>query len=257
MLRMGVRDRASGRTAEAMPPRRRAAGGKSTDSDDLRATAKPAAQRRDGRPRKRPRRADGTGGSASDTTQRHRGSAIPPRPGQAAATTAKPAARQRSRDNGSRASAHRQSTAPMRRPESLSSECRGSSDDLPGRASRPEQADIDELKTQLYRLLDAVLARASTLAKRFQGWMDTLFEAVENGSAGMRAGLEAVRAVLTGKNPVWAAIKGLWSGLSGPAKAALVLLVVLGLVLAPVLLVILLLALLVVALIAAVRAAAE
>jgi hypothetical protein len=123
--------------------------------------------------------------------------------------------------------------------------------------SRPENADIEELKTQLYRLLDSVLASALPLAKRFQELMDTLFEAVGHGSAGMKAGLEGIRAALTGKNPVWAAIKGLWSGLSGPAKTALVLLVVLGLVLSPVLLLVLLLALLVVALIAAVQPAGK
>jgi len=31
--------------------------------------------------------------------------------------------------------------------------------------SRPEKADIEELKTQFYRLLDAVLARALARAK--------------------------------------------------------------------------------------------
>ena len=144
----------------------------------------------------------------------------------------------------------------MCRPDSSSSDCRGPTDGLRGRVSRPEKADIEELKTQVYRLLDAVLARALAPAKRFQEWMDTIFEAVEHGGAGMKATLEGIRAALTGKNPVWAAIKGLWTGLSGPAKAALVLLVVLGLVLAPVLLVILLLALLVVALVAAARAVA-
>ena len=123
--------------------------------------------------------------------------------------------------------------------------------------SPPENADFEELKSQLYRLLDSVLASGLPLAKRFQELTNTLFEAVEHGSPGMRAGLEGVRAVFTGKNPVWAAIKGLWSGLSGPAKTALVLLVILGLALAPVLLVILLLALLALALVAAVRAAAE
>jgi hypothetical protein len=121
--------------------------------------------------------------------------------------------------------------------------------------SRPANADIEDLKTELYRLLDSVLARALPLARRFQELMDSLFEAVENGSAGMKAGLEGVRAALAGKNPVWGAIKGLWSGLSGPAKTALVLLVVLGLLLSPVLLLVLLLALLAVALAAAVQPA--
>ncbi|MCU1699310.1 MAG: hypothetical protein JWR34_5373 [Mycobacterium sp.] len=123
--------------------------------------------------------------------------------------------------------------------------------------SRSDEADVESLKTHVYRLLDAVLDRGVVLTRKIQEWMDTLVEAVEHGGAGMKAGLEGIRAALTGKNPVWAAIKGLVSGLSGTAKVALVLLLVLGLVLAPVLLVVLLLALLVAALVAAVRAAAE
>ncbi|HET7667625.1 MAG TPA: hypothetical protein VFK56_16470 [Mycobacterium sp.] len=139
---------------------------------------------------------------------------------------------------------------PACRPDSLSSERRGPTNAPRARASRPEKADISELKAEVYRLVDAVL---HAFAPRVRAWMDTLFEALEHGGAGMKAGFEGIRAALTGKNPVWAAIKGLWSGLSGPAKTALVLLVILGLLLAPVLLVVLLLALLVVALVAAVR----
>jgi hypothetical protein len=123
-----------------------------------------------------------------------------------------------------------------------------------GHVSRSDEADVELLKAEINRLLDALLARGVLLARQFLEWMDMLFEAVEHGSAGMRAGLEGIRAALTGKNPVWAAIKGLWSGLSGPAKAALVLLVVVGLLLAPVLLIILLVTLLIVALVAALRA---
>src|SRR5262245_60690911 len=265
MLGMGVRERASGRTATATPQRLRAAPGKSTDSDNLMATAtaKPnstvtrstphspeaaalrlrrAASKSDSAPPRRtrrkrpptpPRRPHGTGGLASDTARRRPGSAVPPGPGRGEAITAKPTARRRSRDEGSRASAHSRSTVPdpMCRPDSLSSDCRGPTDARRGRVSRPEKADIEELKTQFYRLLDAVLARALARAKRFKEWMDTLVEEVERGGPGMKAGLEGIRAALTGKNPVLAAIKGLWTGLSRPAKAALVLLVVLGLVL--------------------------
>jgi hypothetical protein len=119
------------------------------------------------------------------------------------------------------------------------------------------EADVEALKAAVYRLLDTLLARGSLVAGQFREWMDTLFEAVEQHSAGVRAGVEGLKAVLAGENPVKAAIKGLWMGLSGAAKTAIVLLVVLGLLLAPVLLVILLLTLLVVALIAAVRAGSQ
>jgi hypothetical protein len=99
--------------------------------------------------------------------------------------------------------------------------------------------------------------RGEELTKKIQEWMDTLIEAVAHGGAGMRAGLEGLRAAAAGKNPVLAAIKGFVSGLSGQAKVGLVLLLALGLLLGPVVLVVLLLVLVVAALVAAVRAGAE
>ncbi|MCW2687674.1 MAG: hypothetical protein JWR37_2564 [Mycobacterium sp.] len=123
--------------------------------------------------------------------------------------------------------------------------------------SRSVEAVVEWLKTHVHRLLDAVRDRGEVLTRKVQEWMDTLVEAVSHGGAGMKAALEGIRAALTGKNPMWAAIKGLVSGLSGKAKVALVLLLVFGLLLGPVLLVVLLLALVVAAVVAAVRAAAE
>jgi hypothetical protein len=114
------------------------------------------------------------------------------------------------------------------------------------------------LKAQVNRLLAGVRHAGDVLKNKIQEWMDTLADAVADGGAGLRAAVAGIAAVLTGKNPIWAAIKGLMSGLSGPAKAALVLLVTLGLlVLGPILLLVLLLALLVVALIVAFRAASQ
>ncbi|MCJ0902592.1 hypothetical protein [Rhodococcus sp. ARC_M6] len=86
--------------------------------------------------------------------------------------------------------------------------------------------------------------------------MDTLVDGVAR-SPGMKAGLAGIRAILTGKNPAWAAIKALVTGLSGKTKIALALLLILGLLLGPVLLVVLLLALVVAAVVAAVRSGAE
>ncbi|MFC9841427.1 hypothetical protein ACFVKB_47935 [Rhodococcus sp. NPDC127530] len=103
---------------------------------------------------------------------------------------------------------------------------------------------------------DRGAAVTEKVKQKIEEWMDPLVGEVAHGGVGMTAGLEGVRAALTGKNPVWAAIKGLVSGLSGQAKVALILLLVLGLLLGPVLLVVLLLALLVMAIVAAVRAAA-
>jgi hypothetical protein len=122
---------------------------------------------------------------------------------------------------------------------------------------RSVEAVVEWVKTHVHRLLAAARDRGEVLTRKVQEWMDTLVEAVANGGAGVKAVLEGIRAALTGKNPVLAAIKGLVSGLSGQAKVAIALLLALGLLLGPVLLVVLLLALVVVALIAAVRAAVE
>ena len=113
------------------------------------------------------------------------------------------------------------------------------------------------LKTQVRRLLDGVRNGEEVLTKKIQEWMDKLVDAVADGGAGMNAGLAGIQAALAGKNPMWAAVKGLVSGLSGTARAALILLVIFGLLLGPVLLVVLLLVLLVAALVAAVRAASQ
>lgn len=125
---------------------------------------------------------------------------------------------------------------------------------------RPVESAVEWLKAQIHRLLEKMRDRRARVTEKFQQkiqeWVDTLVEEVAHGGAGMRAGLEGLRAVLTGKNPVWAAIKGLVSGLSGKAKIALILLLGLGLLLGPVLLVVLLLALLAMVIVAAVRAAA-
>jgi len=136
-------------------------------------------------------------------------------------------------------------------------ESRGATDAPLGPVWRSVETVVDWLKTHFQQLLDALQDGGEALTSKVQEWMDTLFEAVANGGAGVKAGLEALRAVVAGKNPVFAAIKSLVSGLSGKAKIALILLLVLGLLLGPVLLVVLLLALVVGALIAAVRAAAE
>jgi len=191
--------------------------------------------------------------------QRHLDTAVPSGQVRRQTTPAKPATRKRSREERSRVSARSRSTSPNRtpRPDSSSSERSESTNAPRGRVWSSVEAVVEWLKAQVHRLLDAVRDRGEVLTRKVQEWMDTLVEAVANGGAGVKAGLEGIRAVLTGKNPVLAAIKSLVSGLSGQAKVALALLLVLGLLLGPVLLVVLLLALVVVAVIMAVRAAAE
>ncbi|WP_233272090.1 hypothetical protein [Mycolicibacterium smegmatis] len=116
---------------------------------------------------------------------------------------------------------------------------------------------IEWVKAQVRRLLDAVRERSHALTKQLQEWMDSLFDAIENSSPRLKAVVEALRAVMSGKNPVWAAIKGLWTGLSAGAKALLILAVIVAILLLPVLVVVLLLALLVVAVIVAIRAGSD
>jgi hypothetical protein len=80
----------------------------------------------------------------------------------------------------------------------------------------------------------------------------------DEAGAPQRAGLRGAQAALRGENPVWAAIKGAWSGSTAAVKAAIVTAMVamlLLLVLSPVLLLAFLLSLLVVAAVAQVRRA--
>ena len=122
---------------------------------------------------------------------------------------------------------------------------------------------IDEaaqwLKPHLHHILDHPLLvevkDRGAVRKSLDDWLDTVAESVAHGGPSTTAALRAIDSALNGKNLVWAAIKGLVSGLSRTVKVALVLLILLGLVLGPILLVLALLALLVAGLVAAVRAA--
>jgi hypothetical protein len=98
----------------------------------------------------------------------------------------------------------------------------------------------------------AATAELSHLADRWNRGIEE--HAASEGAAG-RAGYEGIRAYLLGKNPVWAALKGAWTGASVRLRVAAVLVLVLVLLLAPVALLVLLLGLLVAAIVAAVRAA--
>lgn len=76
------------------------------------------------------------------------------------------------------------------------------------------------------------------------------------GGAKQQAGIKSAQAGLQGKNPVWAAIKGAWSGGTSMVKAAIVaalVALVLLLLLSPVLLLVFLLSLLVIAAVAKAR----
>jgi len=131
-----------------------------------------------------------------------------------------------------------------------------------GRDQVPRSVDeaVRWLKTHFHQfldnpLLDEVEDRGAAVRRSLDHWLDTVAESVVHGGPSTTAALRAIDAVLDGKNLVWAAIKGMASGLSRTVQVALVLLILLGLVLGPVLLVIALLALLVAGLVAAIRAA--
>lgn len=152
--------------------------------------------------------------------------------------------------------------APRDRPQRTSPRPRQVVEPRADTAESDEQRSIFEraiewVKAQVRRVLDAVRERSHALTKQLQEWMDTLFDAIENSSPRLKAVVEALRAVMSGKNPVWAAIKGLWTGLDAGAKALLILAVIVAILLLPVLVVVLLLALLVVAVIVAVRTGSD
>ncbi len=98
---------------------------------------------------------------------------------------------------------------------------------------------------------------ASTVEDASSGLADVA-EGVTGGGAKQQAAVSGVQAGLQGKNPVWAAVKGAWSGGGGKVKAAIVAAVValvLLAVLSPVLLLVLLLGLLIAVAVAKVRSA--
>ena len=98
----------------------------------------------------------------------------------------------------------------------------------------------------------------STLEDASSGLADVAEGVTTGGGAKQQAAVSGVQAGLQGKNPVWAAVKGAWSGGGGKVKAAIVaavVVLVLLAVLSPVLLLVLLLGLLIAVAVAKVRSA--
>ncbi|WP_040536679.1 hypothetical protein [Gordonia namibiensis] len=84
---------------------------------------------------------------------------------------------------------------------------------------------------------------------------DAFLADVESDDPGIAAGLGAVRALIKGTDPRWAAVRAFVSAMSVKAKVILILAVILGLLLAPVLLVVVLLGGLVLAIVMTMRGA--
>lgn len=88
--------------------------------------------------------------------------------------------------------------------------------------------------------LDRVASGSGSTSKPVDDVADDL---AEGGGAQQQAGVRGVQAGVTGKNPVWAAIKGAWTGGGTGVKVAVIaagVALVLLLVLSPVLLVVVL-----------------
>jgi hypothetical protein len=103
--------------------------------------------------------------------------------------------------------------------------------------------------------VEYAVAKAS---RTVDAWTHQLTKEAEEAGATQRAGVRGAQAALRGENPVWAAVKGAWSGSTAAVKAAIVTAMVallLLLVLSPVLLLVFLLSLLVVAAVTEVRRA--
>ena len=113
---------------------------------------------------------------------------------------------------------------------------------------------IDQLKASLQRLAGVLIDRGANAAlgvvDRLSGKLEDI---ADRGGALTGAAAGGLKAVASGKNPVWGAVKGAIGGLSTTTKVLIVLTLVLALLLGPVMLIVLLLALLVFAIVAAVR----
>ncbi len=129
-----------------------------------------------------------------------------------------------------------------------------------------QTATSDERSTNPGLALTHVLSTAvdvatSKLSRKADEWTDRLNDVAsppDGGNAKEQATIDAVSAGIRGKNPVWAAFKGAWSGGSATVRAAMVAALVgllLLVVLSPVLLLVFLLSLLVIAAVMKARSA--
>lgn len=125
-------------------------------------------------------------------------------------------------------------------------------------ASNPASGTIRSasVASSLGDLREAARQYATAKASRkVEDWTADLHDFVASRGPATQAVYEGLKARLGGKNPVWAAIKGAWSGASPELKLAVALILILTLLLGPVLLLVLVLGLLVAALVVGIRAA--
>ncbi|GAA1974433.1 hypothetical protein GCM10009798_39600 [Nocardioides panacihumi] len=109
-----------------------------------------------------------------------------------------------------------------------------------------------DLGSALGSLAEAAVGR---LSDKVDEWIQGLEEYAASEGATGGAILAGVKAHLQGKNPVWAAMKGAWSGASVQLRVVAVLVLLLVLLLAPVALLVVILGLLIAAIVAGIRGA--
>lgn len=123
-----------------------------------------------------------------------------------------------------------------------------------GPSGAPEASPKERLIAAAEQLAVAAIDRAAGAIVSKVDDLSGMLEGVgQGGGVGMNALLKGGMAALSGKNPVWAAIKGGVSAMSTTTKVMVALLLILTAVLAPVVLLVVALLLLVMAIVAAVR----
>ncbi len=117
-----------------------------------------------------------------------------------------------------------------------------------------EGPPTEQLKASLKRLLKVLLERGfGVVLESVERLAGTFDEIAARGGVKLGALWGGATAGLSGRNPVWGAVKGAFSALSTPARVALILALVLALLLLPVTVVLLLIALIALAIIAVVK----
>jgi len=125
-------------------------------------------------------------------------------------------------------------------------------------ADQDELTSTDVLKERLRSLLDTLLDRLFGLAldqvEALGAWFD---EIAARGGVRVNALLGGARAALSGRSPVWGAVRGAFAGMSQEARIALIVALVLAVLLLPLTVVVVLLALIVAAIVVAIAAASR
>lgn len=126
---------------------------------------------------------------------------------------------------------------------------------MPAVSAVQNSSGASDTSSALRNLSESALGYATQKAsQKIEDWSDQVDETVSSGGATKGAGYESIKALLEGRNPVLAAIRGGWRGSSVKLRVGVAVLLVVVVALAPVML---LLGLIVAGIIAAIRAASS